>query len=353
MTLKLPVAKPSLSGNEKKYLLQALKEGYVSSRGRFVEEFEEKFAEYIGTKYSATCSSGTNALILALRALGIGRGDEVIVPEFTMVATAWAVTHVGATPVFVDCADDLNIDVDLIQDKITERTKAIIPVHVYGRPADMTSINVIAKNYDLFVIEDAAEAHGATINGTKVGALSDIACFSLFGNKIITSGEGGICTTNNKAYAEKIKYLRSMAFDKHHTFLHHHLGYNFRMTNMQAAVGLAQLEQIDEFLEKRDKIRTWYDHYLKDYTINRPIGSVLWYYDLLLQNRNTIMQRLEREGIETRLFFKPMSMQPMYLNENADYSKALLASQHGFYLPTFTDITKKEVETVCRVILGK
>lgn len=348
------VAKPDLSGNELKYLTQAIQEGYVSSTGRFIKEFEEAFAKYIGVKYAVACSSGTNALLLALRALDIGPGDEVIVPEFTMVATAWAVSYTGAQPVFVDCGPDLNIDISKIESVITPKTKAIIPVHIYGRPADMQKINEIARRHNLFVIEDAAEAHGAEIQGKKVGSWGVMGCFSLFGNKIITSGEGGIITTNDAQLAEQLKWLRSMAFDEKHTFLHKKIGYNFRMTNLQGAVALAQLERIDEFLAKRKQIGEWYDEYLAPYVIPRPKGSVIWYYDIVLKNKeekDKVVAKLENNGIESRVFFKPMSMQPMYFRESYKNMKAYDFSERGIYIPTYTKLTKEDIKIISSVII--
>ena len=247
MKYKYSVAKPSLEGNELNYVNDAIKTGWISSQGGYVKRFEEAFAGWNNMNFGVACSSGTSALVLALRSLGIREGDEVIVPEFTMIASAWAVTYIGATPVFVDCKEDLNIDEEKIEEKITKKTKAIMPVHIYGRRCNMEKIMNIAYNYNLFVVEDSAEAHG-------VKPLGDIACFSLFANKIISSGEGGVCLTNSKRLAEQMIHLRSMAFRPGHNFLQKKLAYNFRMTNLQAAVALAQVERIDEFLEKRKKI---------------------------------------------------------------------------------------------------
>src|SRR3990167_5516611 len=281
--MRYPVSKPDLSGNELKYLTEAVESGWISSKGPKVEELESRFADYIGTRYAVAVSSGTTALTLALSALPIWEGDEVIVPDFTMIATAWAVSYLGATPVFVDCWRDLNIDVSLIERKITKNTKAILPVHIYGRPADMVAIRKLAHDYNLFVVEDCAEAHGATIEGQKVGSWGDLGCFSLFANKIITSGEGGLVTTNDERLYRQVKHLSSMAFDDDHTFLHKKIGYNFRMTNMQAAVALAQLERIQELIEARKRVAGWYDECLDECldglleTIPRPEGSVVWY----------------------------------------------------------------------------
>ncbi len=355
-----------LSGNEKKYLSECIDTGWVSSKGPFVERFEKAWAEYCGTKYAVACSSGTNALVLALAAAGVTHGSKVIVPEFTMVATAWAVTYLGATPVFVDCGDDLNIDPDKIEQAIfgdvrddfeyadmpDKSFKAIIPVHIYGRPCKMDRIMQIAKKYNLAVIEDAAEAHGATFQGKKVGTIGKAGCFSLFGNKIISSGEGGIIVTDDEEVDFKLRKLRSMWFDDDHTFYHPHLAYNFRMTNLQAAVALAQTERIAYFLGKRQMIRAWYDWKLKQYTIPRPDGSVMWFYDIVLPDRETrdrVREGLKQMGIETRVFFKPMSDQPMYGGVKREL-KARDFSERGIYLPCHPGMTESEVRHISDMV---
>lgn len=337
MEYKYPVSRPSLKGRELEYVTNAIRSGWISSQGPEVKLFEDAFANWNKVNHGVACSSGTAALTLALRALGIREGDEVIVPEFTMVATAWAVTYTGAKPVFVDCRDDLNIDVDLIEEKITPRTKAIIPVHIYGRRCDMEKIMEIAHEYNLRVIEDSAEAHG-------VKPVADIACFSLFANKIISSGEGGICLTNDLKLAEQMRHLRSMGFSKEHTFLHKKLAYNFRMTNVQAAIARAQVERIDEILLKRKKIEETYDKLLTGVRGLQmmPKRSVLWYYDILVDKKDELMKWLEEQGIETRMFFKPMSQQPMYYDSKWRTLKAATFSSKGIYLPTYTDIRPED-----------
>jgi dTDP-4-amino-4,6-dideoxygalactose transaminase len=280
-------------------------------------------------------------LTLALRALGIGPGDEVIVPEFTMIASAWAVTYTGATPVFVDCADDLNIDVSLIESKITSRTKAIMPVHIYGRRCAMDAIMELAYEYNLRVVEDSAEAHG-------VRPVGDIACFSLFANKIIASGEGGICLTDDPRLAEQMKHLRGMAFNRDHTFLHKKIGYNFRMTNLQAAVATAQVAQLDDILALRTAIASRYDDGLRDVPgiTLMPTRDVLWMYDIRCARRDELREFLTSEGIETRLFFKPMSRQPMYLDPVWPSLKANRFAEDGLYLPTYTSLTEADQEYI-------
>ncbi|MFE3143003.1 DegT/DnrJ/EryC1/StrS family aminotransferase [Streptomyces scopuliridis] len=341
MSYTHPVSKPWLGGRELEYVTEAVSDGWISSQGPYVRKFESEFADYNGIAHGVACSSGTTALTLALRALGVGPGDEVIVPEFTMIATAWAVTYTGATPVFVDCGDDLNIDVALIEEKITPRTKVIMPVHIYGRRCDMDAIMDLAHEYNLRVVEDSAEAHG-------VRPVADIACFSLFANKIITAGEGGICLTDDKHLADQMAHLRAMAFTKDHSFLHKKLAYNFRMTSMQAAVALAQTEQLDTILETRREIERRYDEGLSgiDGITLMPPRDVLWMYDLRAERREELRDFLADEGIETRLFFKPMSRQPGYLHPDWPSLKASRFSEDGFYLPTHTGLTAEDQEFI-------
>ncbi len=345
---KYPVAKPDIGELEKKYVNEALDAGEVSSQGSFVPKFEQAFAKRHNAQYGVACSSGTNALLLALRALNIGEGDEVIVPDFTMIATAWAVTYTGATPVFVDCDNDKNIDVWKLQEAITPRTKAIIAVHIYGRQANMPAIWEIARQFNLKVIEDAAECHGKKM---QIPGGTSISCFSLYANKVITSGEGGICITNDEDLAYQMKHLRSMAFSEKHNFYHPKLGYNFRMTNLQAAVALAQTERMDEFLEKRRLIEKWYDERLKIVgTIMQPWRDTVWMYDIVTFNRDALMEFLDSHGIETRMFFKPMRCQPMYKQPMPIDSKANQFAKNGMYLPTYTQMTEEDVDFICNKI---
>lgn len=351
--MKYPVSKPYLKGNESKYVNQAVNDGWLSWKGPFVEDAEKAWAKYCGTKYAVATTSGTTALTLALAAIGLKEGDEVIVPEFTMVASAFAVSYHGATPVFVDCGDDLNIDVKKIEAAITPNTKAIMPVHIYGRMCDMKKIMELAHDYNLYVIEDAAESHGASIDGKKSGSWGDLGCFSLFANKIITSGEGGFVTTNDERLYHQLKHLNRMAFDPHHTFLHKKLSYNFVMTNLQAAVARAQIEQIDEIIEKRAKVCAWYDQTLGNLTIKRPEGSVCWMYDIVVpeEKREKLMADLSKQGIESRFFFKPMSMQPPY-KAHFEHLKAYEFSKQGCYLPMHPELTKEDVEYISKAVIN-
>jgi len=339
--MKYPVAKPNLEGNELKYVTEAVKSGFISWHGRFVKDFEKAHAKRHGYKYGVATTSGTTALTLAVAALEVGEGDEVIVPEFTMVASAWPVTYNRGKPIFVDCNDDLVIDIEKIREAITPKTKVLMPVWIYGREPDMKEINKIAKDFNLKIIADMALAHGLHAQG-------DIACYALFGNKILTSGEGGICLTNNKRLADKMVYLRNMAFDPKHTFLHKELGFNFRYTSLQAAVALAQLERLDDFLAKRKQIEKWYDEELKDISqiTLMPKRKVVWVYDILADKKQELIDYLVENGIETRHYFKPMSMQKMYYSSDYYYTIAYQYSEKGLYLPTYVDLTHKDVKFI-------
>jgi dTDP-4-amino-4,6-dideoxygalactose transaminase len=266
--------KPSLTEKEEMFLFDAFKSNEIGV-GKYIGKFEQAWADYNKLKFGVACNSGTNAIYLALKALGIGEGDEVIVPEFTMTATAWAVTYTGATPVFIDCDDTLNIDPNLIEDAISNKTKAIIPVHIYGRKCNMHEINKIADEYDLYVVEDMAEAHGIQPSG-------DIACYSFYGNKILTTGEGGMCLTNNKKWADEMRLYANMYFDKERTMLHPKIGHNFRMTNLQASIGYAQVLRIDEILSKRRQIEKWFNKHIPT-KYKRSNREVLWMYDFSVE----------------------------------------------------------------------
>lgn len=341
MTFKYQASRPYLTGGELAYVAEAIESGMISAQGPYMKRFEQEFARYTGTAHGVACSSGTTALTLALRALGIGPGDEVIVPEFTMVATPWAATYLGATPVFVDCADDLTIDVGQIEAKITPRTKAIIPVHAHGRRCDMDAIMRLAFEYNLRVVEDSAEAHG-------IAPVGDVACFSLYANKIITAGEGGVCVTDDARLAAQMVHLRGMAISEDHSFLHSKLAYNFRMTSMQAGFALAQLEKIEKILAMRAVIEQRYDAGLRDVPglTLMPPREVLWMYDIRAQRRTELCEYLRGEGIETRLFFKPMSRQPMYFDPDWARLNATRFAADGLCLPTYTGLTEEDQEFI-------
>ncbi|MCW3132482.1 MAG: DegT/DnrJ/EryC1/StrS family aminotransferase [Candidatus Methanospirare jalkutatii] len=362
--MRIPVAEPYIGDEELKNVIEAVKSGWISSKGKFIEEFEREFAKYCGVKYGVATANGTVALHLALKALGIGKGDEVIVPTLTFVATANAVTYCGAKPVFVDSHPEYwCIDPEKIEEKITPRTKAIIPVHLYGHPCDMDQIMEIARNYSLYVIEDAAEAHGAEYKSKKVGSFGDISCFSFYGNKMITTGEGGMCLTNNEELAERMRNLRDHAMSKNRKYWHETIGFNYRMTNLQAAVGVAQLKKLDEFVEKKRQIAKWYAEELKEFEEKRLIRlhpetewakCVYWMYSILIENkakvnRNELMKKLEDMGIETRPFFVPMHLLPIY-NSNERLPIAEELAKKGINLPSSVTLTEDIIVGIAKTI---
>lgn len=360
----IPVCKPTLAGNELRYVQECVKSGWISSIGENIPKFEKMFAEAVGAKYAVTTTSGTTALHLALHTLGIGSGDEVIIPTFTMIATANAVKYTGAKNILVDAEPRTwNIDPDKIEEKITERTKAIIPVHIYGHPVDMDKIMEIAQKYNLWVVEDAAEAHGATYKGKKIGSIGDVACFSFYANKIITTGEGGVIVTDNEEIYEKLKIIRSQAFSKERHFWHKYVGFNYRMTNMQAAIGVAQMEKFDELVRMRIENAKLYNSLLKDVKglVLPPetpnVKNVYWMYSIKLTpefgiSRNELREKLAERGVETRAFFIPMHIQPIYREEflGQRYSVSEELCENGLYLPSSSDLAEDEIKYICNII---
>lgn len=309
-------------------------------------KLERAWAKFIGTEHAVACSSGTAGLHLSLAVLGVGPGDEVIVPEFTMVATAWAVTYLGATPVFADCGDDMNVDLEKVRDAITPRTKAVMVTHVYGRPVQWLQNRPIPG---IPIVEDACEAHGADIDGQRVGTFGAMGVFSLYRNKIIQSEEGGLVTTNSDSLREGLDFLKSMGFTGEHDFYHPRLAYNYRLTNMQAEVALRELSVIGYYLEDREEFRKYLDLELGEFALPRPRGSVVWVYDMVFPTggiRDRIYRALLAENLPARLFFKPMSLQGMYRpSAGISGSKALSFSQRGMYVP-FTKDTAKLDRTI-------
>lgn len=316
-----PVAIPHFSGNEFKYLTDAFLSTWISSSGEYIDKFEHSFSSYSDCKHGVCVSNGTVALHLALVTLGIKEGDEVIIPNLTFAATINTVLHANATPVIVDIdKESWNIDPHKIEAAITSKTKAIIPVHLYGYPCDMDPIMDIASKHNLYVIEDCAEAHGATYNGKKVGSFGDIGCFSFFGNKVITTGEGGMCVTNNNDLDEKMRVLRDHGMDKNKKYHHDVVGYNYRMTNLQAAIGLAQLERIDKIHNNRRKFENTYKEILNNtlfkFQKDTPkTNRITWLVSILLNdsiNRDEFMDSLKSKGIDARPFFYPLSSMKIY-----------------------------------------
>jgi len=365
----IPVCEPTLDSKELELVSKAIKSGWISSSGKYIKQFEEKFADYCGVKYGIACTSGTTALHLAIEVLKIGRGDEIITPTFSMAATTNAILYAGAKPVFIDSElETWNLDINQIEKSITSRTKAIMVVHTFGHPADMDKVNKIALKYGLKVIEDAAEAHGAEYKGEKTGGLGDIACFSFYANKIITTGEGGMVLTDNIDYAERARKLRNHYFGEPR-FLHKEIGFNYRLTNIQAALGCAQLEKINSFVNHRRNNAAIYNKLLKNVqgVVLPPekkwAKNVYWMYGILIEKDfGLTMQKLREKlfdrGIETRAFFIGMHKQPAY-NKNfdnypdkVDCPIADQLEEKGLYLPSSSHLTKNEIKLIVKQILA-
>jgi perosamine synthetase len=360
----IPVCQPTLSGNELKYITDAVETNWISSAGSYIPRFEALFAEKMGTRYGVACANGTVALHLALATVGLEPGDEVIIPTFTMIATANAATYLGAKPVLVDSElYTWNMDINQVEDAITPRTKAIVLVHTYGHPVDMDALTEIGSRRGVFVLEDAAEAHGALYKGRSVGSLGDAASFSFYGNKIITTGEGGMITTNREDVARLAWNLRDHAFSTERHFWHKFVGYNYRMTNLQAAIGLAQTEQLEKFVAARRANAAYYTDLLSQIPgITTPpeapwATNVFWMYGILLSeefglSRDELRGALAAKGIETRTFFIPMHCQPVYFDQyrGQRFPVAEDLCRRGLYLPSASNLTKEDILTVVEAI---
>lgn len=365
----IPVNEPLLNGNEKKYLNECIDTGWISSEGPFIKKFEEGMANYVGRKYAVAVTNGTAALEMAVEALGIGKGDEVIMPSFTIISCAQAVVKAGAKPVLVDSEyDSFNMKVEEIEAKITSNTKAIMVVHIYGLPVDMNPILELAKKYNLKIIEDAAEMHGQTYNGKMCGSFGDISIFSFYPNKHITTGEGGMVLMDDEKLHERCKSLRNLCFssDGNKRFIHEELGWNLRMTNIQAAIGVAQLERIDEFVAKKRWIGNMYQELLSDInTINLPIkqktfaDNIYWVFGITLKDEyqktvNEVMNELYSYGVGTRPFFYPMHSQPVFnkigLFEGDRHPNATKLYEKGFYIPSGMAISEEQIQEVSRIM---
>lgn len=342
------------------YVTDAVSSGWVSSIGYYVERFEHEYAEFCGVKHCISTCNGTVAIHLALMAMGIGPGDEVIVPDLTFAATANTVILAGATPVFADVRQsDWCIDPVSVLQKITSKTKAIIPVHLYGHPSDMDALLAIAKDHDLKIIEDAAEAHGAVYHGRRVGGLGDCATFSFYGNKIMTTGEGGCITTDSDAIAERARLLRDHGMSKENRYWHVEVGYNYRMTNLQAALGVAQLARMDYFLRSRARILQLYQHYLAPhgFTLNPHLDNtqpVNWLTCIILPEanrdaRDQWLAQLKAQGIDSRPFFYPLTKMPIYEGARNPVSEQL--SSQGFNIPTFIGLTEEEIKFISNALV--
>jgi len=354
--IKIPVYQPYLNGNEKKYINECVDTTWISSKGKFVQEFERHFAEYTGSKYATTVCNGTVALHLALLALDIQPNDEIIVPTFTYIASVNAITYMGAKPVFVDsdlktwqaCAAD-------IEKKITNRTKAILAVHLYGYPSDMTKINELARQHNLFVIEDCSESLGTKLNGQPLGTFGDISTFSFFGNKTITTGEGGMVVTKDKKLYDlccKLKNQGLQGGDRQ--YWHDIVGYNYRMTNICAAIGKAQLEKIGDILEKKKAIA---DHYLQSLSklpfdflpLHDSVENSYWMFTALVKSpfsRGGLMKHLADNGIETRPTFYPAHQMPMYFKDEYHFPVAEEIGSRGINFPSYPSLKEEELNYV-------
>lgn len=359
MNKYIPISKPSITQLEKKLVNEVIDSGWVSSLGKYIDMFEERFADFCGTKFAIATSNGTSALHLALLCLGVTAGDEVIIPDLTFIATANAVTYTGAKPVIVDVEEtSLCLDPNKIEEAVTPNTKAILPVHLYGHPANMVEITRIAKDFDLFVIEDSAEAHGAMVHDRKTGSLGDCGVFSFYGNKILTCGEGGMITTNNEDFYYKAKYLRDHAMSNSKKYWHDQLGFNYRMTNMQAALGIAQLDRVYELISRKKEIYQTYQRNLEgipELKLNFNADwakSVYWLICLEIEGftekkRDRLQAELKQMGIDSRPYFYPVSQMPMYRCQKNNTPVAHKVYQKGICLPSYFDLENEDITYIC------
>jgi perosamine synthetase len=363
----IPVNTPLLSGNEKKYINECIDTGWISSEGPFIKKFEEQFSTYVDREFGIAVSNGSAALDIAVKALGIGYGDEVILPTFTIISPTQSIVSIGAIPVLVD-SDELtwNMDVTQIESKITSKTKAILVVHIYGLPVEMDPVLELCSRYNLFLIEDAAEMHGQTYKGKKCGSFGDISIFSFYPNKHITTGEGGMLVTNSPELNLRCKKLRNLAFEPdNRRFVHYEIGWNYRMTNMQAALGLAQLENIDYHIQRKREIGYIYQDRLKDLTgFQQPLSkteyaeNIFWVYGLVGYSENQsqlLLQKLTKNSIGTRPFFWCMHEQPVFRKmgffKNESYPVAEKMARNGFYLPSGLGLNNSDINIVCETLI--
>ena len=363
---RIPVNAPLIAPEAEAQVVDCVRSGWVSSNGPHVERFERAFAEWLGVAHAITCTNGTSALHLALAALGIGPGDEVIVPALTIISCALSVLYTGARPVFVDVERATgNLDVGLVERAVTRKTRAIMPVHLWGQPADMAPLKRLAGKHRLVVVEDAAEAHGATYQGRKVGTIGDAGCFSFYANKIITTGEGGMVVTPSARVAQRARLLRDLAHSPRRRFWHFEMGFNYRMTSLQAALGLAQLAEVDRYLAKKQWMAAEYGRRLQDVrglTLPAPLAGrthVHWMYGVVVENtfgmtRDALMAYLARHDIDTRTFFAPLHRQPVLRKLGVGVKARLPVSdelsRRGLYLPSGLAITEQQIERVCEVV---
>ena len=358
----IPLSIPKIEGNEWKYIKECLDTNWVSSAGSYVDKFEIDFAKYLKCEEAVVTMNGTAALELALRTLNIGEGDEVIVPSMTFISPVNTIRYVGAEPVFIDvCSDTWVMDTNKIEEMITEKTKAIMPIHIYGQPVDMDKVMKIAKKYNLYVIEDATEGLGSKYKGKAVGTIGDIGCFSFNGNKLITTGAGGMLVSNNTKFTKKAKYLstQTKTILENGAMHHEEIGYNYRMPNILAAMGCAQLEKIDEYIRIKKENAEFYNELLKGIKGIRlikqecNIENVNWLYSIVLENnfsisRDELIKKLKNDGIQTRPFFMAVhKMNPYLKYKCGEMKNTEYVVENGINLPSSISITKEEIELIC------
>lgn len=362
----VPVNIPLLDGNEKKYLNECIDTGWISSEGPFVQALENHLAKKVNREYGIAVCNGTVALELAVKALGIEKGDEVILPTFTIISCALAIIRAGATPVLVDSDPDTwNMDVTQIESKITSRTRAIMVVHIYGLPVDMDPILALAEKYNIKIIEDAAQMLGQYYYDRPCGSFGEISTFSFYPNKLVTTGEGGMVVTNNPLLSEKSKLLRNLAFVPQQRYFHEDMGWNFRMSNLQAAVGLAQFERWEEFVRKKRDIGEFYNTVFESMSsVQLPIArtsyarNIYWVYGIVLKDASQtavdLMRNLRMVGVDCRAFFHPMHQQPVFLKqglfENERYPVSERLALKGFYIPSGLGLTQAQMQYVAEQV---
>jgi perosamine synthetase len=361
MRYRYPVYRPSLLGNEKKYVVDCLESTWISSKGEYIGRFENAFARYVGAKHAASVSNGTVAIHLALISLGIGPGDEVIVPTLTYIASVNAIAYTGAVPVFVDSLSDTwQMDPLDVAKKISPRTKAVLAVHLYGHSCDLDSLVAICKAHGLFLIEDCAEAIGSRYKSKHVGTFGDVSTFSFFGNKTITTGEGGMVVTNDETLYDRAVHFKGQGLAKHRQYWHDVIGYNYRMTNVCAAIGLAQLEKVDLFLKKKREIADWYKTFLESasFSFHREDPNIThsyWMCSILVKDpsmREPLRDFLDQNGIETRPLFYPIHTMPMYSQKFQRHPVAEDLGWRGINLPSYPDLEREDISFICAMLNG-
>ncbi|MBN4073023.1 DegT/DnrJ/EryC1/StrS aminotransferase family protein [Crocinitomix catalasitica] len=359
--MKYPIYQPYLSGNEKKYVNECLDSTWISSNGKFIKQFEDDFASYVGSGHATSVCNGTIALHLALITLGIKEGDEVIVPTLTYIASANAIVYTGATPVFVDSIGETwQMDPEDVRRKITTNTKAILCVHLYGHPCEMDQLTAISEEHDLFLVEDCAEGIGTTYKGQHVGTFGDISTFSFYGNKTITTGEGGMVVTNDETLYDRAVHFKGQGLAMHRQYWHDVIGYNYRMTNICAAIGLAQLEQIGTIIKKKREIADWYEQKFSGSAVTfQPeqddVYHSYWMCSILIEkpeDRNKLRSHLTSHGVDTRPLFHPIHTMPMYTNNYERHKVAEDLGWRGLNLPSYPDLTKEDVTFIADKILS-